>query len=391
MSKDVSLAIDSCPQCIRFNRAHAPEHPARSLSIPTIFHRVAMDLTLGLPITERGHNGILVISEYLSKFPVAYPIKSKTASEIASHLWHFMCLFGPPQELLSDQGREFVNSVVAALSTLLGIQRRLTSPYHPRTDGLVERLNKSLVDSLVKMASDHPTNWDLFLDSVLFSYRTRVHSATGLSPYELLFARPANLHYSFSDSPLDISLSLPASFQQRVEEIQHLNDALWPSTVQKIKEIQTSYRQQQDARVPNAVFIDKALEPGIVVYVKVLQQRTKFSPRYLGPYRIRSVNASGNYILVNKNNQPLKRSYPLTQLKILSSEAGEIAWKHSVDNIFSVDKILDHAKIDGKQSYLIRWKGFDEDFDSWVSESDILDPDLLSAYWAALPQLRSSP
>ena len=60
MSKDVSLAIDSCPQCIRFNRAHAPEHPARSLSIPTIFHRVAMDLTLGLPITERGNNGILV-------------------------------------------------------------------------------------------------------------------------------------------------------------------------------------------------------------------------------------------------------------------------------------------------------------------------------------------
>ena len=81
------------------------EHPAQSLPITGIFDRIGIDLVLGLPETPSGYIGMLVITEYLSKYPFVYPIRTKTASEIASKLIQYISLFGAPKEILSDQGR----------------------------------------------------------------------------------------------------------------------------------------------------------------------------------------------------------------------------------------------------------------------------------------------
>ena len=109
MLQAVEQFVKSCAMCLQYQLRPAPQHNARSLNIPGLFHRVSMDLVLGLPTTEEGYKGILVITEYLSKYPVVFPIKEKSAKEIAPLFFHYVSTFGAPQEVLSDQGTEFVN------------------------------------------------------------------------------------------------------------------------------------------------------------------------------------------------------------------------------------------------------------------------------------------
>jgi len=121
----VEVFIDSCLTCLRFKRSSVLNHPAIAIPINDVMERIGIDLVLGLPLTESGYNGILVITEYLTKYPYAVAIRSKSAKEIARHLWHYFCLFGPAKELLSDCGKEFLNSVISEMLIQIGTIRRL--------------------------------------------------------------------------------------------------------------------------------------------------------------------------------------------------------------------------------------------------------------------------
>ena len=101
----------------------------------------------------------MIVTDYLSKYPFAFAIRSQTANEIATRFFEFISYFGPPKEVLSDQGTEFVNKMVEQISSICGIERKVTSAYHPRTNGLTERFNQTLVNALRKHAVDSPENW----------------------------------------------------------------------------------------------------------------------------------------------------------------------------------------------------------------------------------------
>lgn len=122
-----------------------------------IFDRVAIDCLLGLSKTQEGYKGV----EYLKKNPFTMPIKSKTAEEIASYIFQFICLFGP--QIHTDQDKEFLNKTVERLTTMIGDEQRITSSYHPQTNGLVERFNQNLIKSFKKHADNNTNHWDKFL------------------------------------------------------------------------------------------------------------------------------------------------------------------------------------------------------------------------------------
>ena len=104
MEKDVKSVIRSCTTCHRHQKVPRIHYEAKALEVVELFDRVGIDLVLGLPETDEGYKGIMVITEYLSKYPYAVAIKSKTVEEIAKNLFDYICLFGPPKILLSDQG-----------------------------------------------------------------------------------------------------------------------------------------------------------------------------------------------------------------------------------------------------------------------------------------------
>lgn len=149
----------------------ALEHPAMAIQVEGIFDQIGIDLVLWLPITEDCYNGICVIVEYLSKYVYAKPIKTKTAAEIAEVLAEYICLFGPPKILLSDQGTEFVNEVITKLRTRVGFEHKVTSAYNPRTNGLTERSKQDIIGSLRKHAESDTAKWDKHLPFVLAAIR----------------------------------------------------------------------------------------------------------------------------------------------------------------------------------------------------------------------------
>jgi hypothetical protein len=90
----------------------------------------------------------LLITDYLSKYPFAFCIKSKQAIEIATRFFEFISYFGPPNVLLSDCGTEFLNKLVHNVSFICGIERKVTAAYHPQTNGLTEKFNDSFINAL---------------------------------------------------------------------------------------------------------------------------------------------------------------------------------------------------------------------------------------------------
>ena len=164
--------------CLRGDTKPVITHPAIALLVLDIFDRIGIDLVFGLPLTEDGYHGCLIITEYLTKYPWAVPIKSKTAIEIAKHLFHYISIFGPPKEMLSDEGKEFNNNLIQTLNELFGIDHPVTSPYKPNTNGLTEKYNQQFIHDLRIHAENNPNDWSLWVDFVRMAYRNRQHSST---------------------------------------------------------------------------------------------------------------------------------------------------------------------------------------------------------------------
>jgi len=141
MFHDVENVIENCRNCKENHRIIPVEHPARATFIRDVGERIGIDLVFRLPISEDGYNGICVITEYFTKFAYAKPIKSKTEMEIVNVFKEYVCLFGPPKIMLSDQGNEFNNKLMKCFTSVIGIEHRVTPAYHPRTNGQTERTN----------------------------------------------------------------------------------------------------------------------------------------------------------------------------------------------------------------------------------------------------------
>ena len=192
MFKDIVDVVAKCEVCQRNENVPVLNHEAKALHVSGIFDRIGIDLVFGLPETGEGYIGLMVITEYLSKYPFVKTIKTKSAAEIAPLIWEYICLFGPPKEILSDQGKEFNNSLIDLLVKYVGAEHKITSAYHPRTNGQTERFNATLVKALRKHCEKNVLEWPKWLSFILYSYRSRIHSSTNMSPFKAMFGITMN-------------------------------------------------------------------------------------------------------------------------------------------------------------------------------------------------------
>lgn len=152
-----------------------------------------MDLLGPLNKTGSGNVYILVITDYLTKWPEAVPLKDKSAATVCHALTEVICRYGIPRTIISDQGREFCNALNKSLCERLLIKHNVTSPYHPQANGLTERFNRSLADGLIKYVNKNQDNWDEVLPTILFAHRTSIQRSTKKSPFYLTYGREARL------------------------------------------------------------------------------------------------------------------------------------------------------------------------------------------------------
>ena len=161
------------------------------------FARIAMDIVGPLPRSKSGHKYILVICDYATRYPEAVPLRSCEAEKIAEELIKLFSRMGIPKEILTDQGSNFTSKLLAELYNMLQVRAIRTTPYHPQTDGLVERFNQTLKAMLRRMVNKEGKDWDRLLPFLLFAYREVPQASTGFSPFELLFGRKVR-------GPLDV-------------------------------------------------------------------------------------------------------------------------------------------------------------------------------------------
>lgn len=149
---------------------------------------VDTDIVRPFPESSLGNYYIQVAADYFAHWVEAYPIPCQEASVVARKLVDEMfCCFSSPELLLSDQGRQFVNQLLTEVCKLLGIQKSRTTLYHPQCDGLVERWNRTLLQSLAISVADHPENWDEFVKKICMAYNTSLHTTPGFTPFYLMF------------------------------------------------------------------------------------------------------------------------------------------------------------------------------------------------------------
>ena len=120
-----------------------------------LLERVALDILGPLPKSDSGNKYIMVVAEYFTKWTEAYPIPNQEAVTVARKLVdEFVSRFGAPEHLHSDQGRNVESSLFKEVCKLFGIVKTRTSPYHPEGDGVIERLNRTVLSMLSNYVDD---------------------------------------------------------------------------------------------------------------------------------------------------------------------------------------------------------------------------------------------
>ena len=167
--------------------------------------RVAIDLLGPLPKSDSGNLWVLVVGDYCTKWIEAYALPDATATTVALKLVNeFVCLFGVPQELHSDQGTNFESKVFSEICQILGVSKTRTTAYNPKSDGMVERFNKTLAQMLSVLIDPvrRQKDWDEVLPYATFAYRCTPHDSTGESPNMMMLGREVSL-------PVDLVTECP--------------------------------------------------------------------------------------------------------------------------------------------------------------------------------------
>ena len=197
-------ARNACSECAAYHRgAPTRQGPMQIFLVGELFERVALDLTGPHPPSRSGHKFILTVIDLFSKWAEAIPIRNKEAVTVARALMDvFVSRFGVPLQILTDNGKEFCNSVMSELCRLLGVDKVRTTAYKASTNGAIEKFHRTLNSMIGKVVAVHQRNWDELLPSIMAAYRASKHEATGYSPNFLIFGRE-------NAAPLDVVFGLP--------------------------------------------------------------------------------------------------------------------------------------------------------------------------------------
>ena len=128
---------------------------------------------LSLPESANSNKYILVAADYFTKWSEAYAILNQEAVTVANEMFF---QFSPPEQLHSDQGRQFESDLIKEICCILQIKKSRTTPYHPQCDGLVERFNRTLLSMLATWTTNSPFDWEDQLRPVCMAYNTSIHA-----------------------------------------------------------------------------------------------------------------------------------------------------------------------------------------------------------------------
>ena len=297
--EDVEEWCKRCDICAR-RKSTAPKRRAglQTLRAGYPMQTVCVDIMGPLPETNRGSKYVLVAADCFTKWVEVYGIPNQEALTVAVKLVDEMfCRFSPPEQIHSDQGRQFESELIKEICKLLQIKKSHTTPYRPQGNGMVEHFNRTLLDMLATAVGDNPADWENYIHKLCFAYNTSVHSSTGYSPFFLMFGRQA---------AIPVNLMYPLRREEEDKEL--------PDFVQELKKrLQDAYASvrvhcQSEHLRQKAIYDRKAhgeqLKEGDLVWLFLPevprgQCRKLFHP-WTGPYTVVKNMGSCTYKIKNQ-------------------------------------------------------------------------------------------
>ncbi|UYV65989.1 hypothetical protein LAZ67_3006074 [Cordylochernes scorpioides] len=301
MLKDVSEFVKTCHLCQ--SRKGSNQLPSGLLQpIPPAnfpFERIGIDFVGPLPSTKNRKKWIIVLSDYYTRYAETRAVSEATVKEVSKFLVEDIFLrHGAPQYLISDRGSQFTSNLMKEVMKTCKIKHCFTTSYHPQTNGLTERLNRTLINMLSMYVNTDQKNWDEILPFITHAYNTTIQETTGYSPFFLMFGREPT---SLLD---DRNISVDIDKDDYDEYIKHHLDKI--NRTRKLVINNTIKTQERMKKNYDKKHMERSYEPGELVAVwtpiRKIGKCEKLLRKYFGPYRILKKLSNVNYLIEPKDN-----------------------------------------------------------------------------------------
>ena len=196
--------VRTCPECQLGKDYKARHVPKGEISSPGPWETVSIDIVGPLPVDGRSNRFIVTIMDVYSRYLIAIPVRNHRASTVSRCLYEsVVAYFGTPRSILSDRGTEFTSVVWESLTQMLGAKIKLTAPYYPQGNSVIERSHRTLSNMLRTMLLEKKRReWSSLLPSIMLYMNSMVQERTGVSAGEILFGRSPNLPSDISFTPV---------------------------------------------------------------------------------------------------------------------------------------------------------------------------------------------
>lgn len=284
MKKQVVEYVTSCLTCQKAKVEHQrPAGMLQPLEVPEWkWTSISMDFITGLPKTKKKNDSIWVIVDRLTKSAHFLPVKTtyNVAKLAEIYIEEIVRLHGMPSSIISDRDPKFTSHFWRALHEALGTELRLSSAYHPQTDGQTERTNQSLEDLLRACVLDDRGSWDSVLPLVEFTYNNSFHASIGMAPYEALYGRKCQTPLCWYQDGENMIVG-PEMVQQTTDKVKKIRERMKISQDRQ-KNYADKRRRPLEFEEGDHVFLRVTPTTGVG---RALQSR-KLTPKFIGPYQI---------------------------------------------------------------------------------------------------------
>lgn len=358
------------------------------------FALTSMDLIGPLPETARGNKYLLVWTDHHTRWVEAIAIPDKSAMTVAKAFHeNIVTRYGPPFVVMSDRGSEFLNKIFNEYNLLMGTARFTSSPYHPETDGMVERFNATLISMMAPFVCYAQNDWDSYVSAACFAYRTAVHATSKFSPYKLMFGWESRqpMDVVFSNEPKSVPLE---EWMDRIHDTRIVAARNTVSAQAKTKERVDKNRS------------DTTFKVGDLVRARVLagirrdpngtreferDRSIKLAWKFRGPFKIESLDGH-QAKLVRPMNSKATRVANIDDIEtywtnkrienLLSGAADSKSDDELAEDEYYVEAIKAHRDTDsGIREYCVKWEGFDDKReDTWESLESFNDIEIVADY-----------
>ena len=354
----VQQVVRSCDVCQRVKAQRGrvgPTHDGFVVTHP--YAQLHIDLQGPLEETVDGKKYVLTCLDAHSRFVQFFPLKTKTAEEVAKTLVH--CLFavyGLPERIVSDNGKEFVSKLNQALAGELGIRLENVAPYHPAGNGRVERVHRTFGEALRALRVDKK-NWSLFVNFAAFAINTSWNRIVQNTPFYLMFGRNPR-------TPVHALLSMGVEERERVS---------WLATWHRAREVAAAWSGQAKSIDLEPKEEEQPFQVGDLVMVKAIEGG-KLMDKMIGPYTVEGVRRGVTLLLSNARwpDEKITRHFSL-----VAAYRGEVSKEEREWEVIAIeDEALNE---DGERWYLVKWRNWHES--TWVEESALSNAPRVVEKW----------